>query len=366
MMKIAILGTRGIPARYGGFETFAERLATRLVELGHSVTVFCESGSDTRPDIYQGVKLEYVASPQVGPLTTILFDLACLWRARRDFDIVYMLGYGTAFFCFLPRLWGSRVWINMDGIEWARAKWSLPARLYLRLMESIAMWTPNRIVADADAIRVHLERRHWHVPNCAVIPYGSDVVDSTPDCNLLEEWNLRPGKYYLVVCRFEPENHVLEIAEGFRASSTKLPLIMVGDHKSTRHYVQQLRFINDARVRLIGTVYDKEKLEALRFHCRAYFHGHSVGGTNPSLLEAMGCGNIVVAHDNPFNREVLQDLGLFFQTPEDVARIVSDIESGSVELASLRKKVIERIAQHYTWKQVTEAYSGMFVSGAIG
>ena len=148
-MKIAILGTRGIPAAYGGFETFAEEVAVRLAKAGVEVTVYCESGQGAEPAEYQGVKLRYVPSPACGPLTTVLFDLRCLWNARKDFDAVYMLGYGAAQFCFIPRLFGSRVWINVDGIEWARAKWSGLAKAYFRLMEWFSMRTPNRVIADA-------------------------------------------------------------------------------------------------------------------------------------------------------------------------------------------------------------------------
>src|SRR6266571_1127158 len=146
-MKISILGTRGIPAQYGGFETFAEEIAVRLVKQGVDVTVFCEAEKGEQSGEYQGVKLIYVSVPKLGSLTTILFDLICLWRARKEFDVVYMLGYGASPFCFIPRLWGRQVWINMDGVEWARSKWSWPARIWFKMMEAVAMRTPDRIIA---------------------------------------------------------------------------------------------------------------------------------------------------------------------------------------------------------------------------
>ena len=180
-MKIALLGTRGIPAAYGGFETFAEILSTRLAAVGMDVTVFCTREAIPQPESYNDVTLEYAASPSCGPFSTIVYDLVCLWRARKDFDVVYMLGYGASLFCFLPRLWGTRVWINMDGIEWARSKWSWPARLWLRTMESVALWTANVIIADADAIGDYLRRRHRKVPGLQVIPYGAEVVQHPPD-----------------------------------------------------------------------------------------------------------------------------------------------------------------------------------------
>src|SRR5579863_1049515 len=133
--KIAILGTRGLPANYGGFETFADEISKRLVQQGFYVTVFCEASSGSQPRKFGEVNLEYAPARKLGPLSTVAYDLACLWRARKGFDVVYMLGYGASLFCFLPRLWGTDVWINMDGLEWKRRKWSLVARSYLHLME---------------------------------------------------------------------------------------------------------------------------------------------------------------------------------------------------------------------------------------
>lgn len=356
--RLAILGSRGIPARYGGFETFAEELAVRLVRNKISVTVFCEaSDSDkaTEQDHYCGIDLIHVRAPKLGPLSTILFDLKCLWRARRDFDVVYMLGYGASVFCFIPRLWGAAVWINMDGIEWARSKWSSIAKLYLRIMEAIAMRMATLIVADAVGIKQHLEDRYRSVPELAVIPYGADNVQAPPDVQTLAEWQLQPSKYYLVVCRLEPENHVLEIIEGFAASNSTMQLIVVGDIATKTPYVEQLMRIEDARVLYIGTIFDKDRLQSLRWHSRAYCHGHSVGGTNPSLLEALGCGNQVIAHDNPFNREVAQDCARYFESADDVKRAVESLEAEGVSEA-VRARAQRRISEQYNWDAVADAY----------
>ncbi|MGD0548536.1 MAG: DUF1972 domain-containing protein, partial [Terracidiphilus sp.] len=200
-MKIAILGTRGIPARYGGFETFAEKLATGLVACGFDVTVFCESGESGAPDLFHGVKLRYDSAPPFGPLRTILYDLQCLWSARKGYDVVYMLGYGAAPFCVIPRLWGTEVWINPDGLEWARAKWGFLARSYFRLMEWSSLYAANRMIADAEAISASLAGRHGRVRNCSVIRYGCEVIEEPPPAEPLVEWKLVPGSYYLIVCR---------------------------------------------------------------------------------------------------------------------------------------------------------------------
>jgi glycosyltransferase involved in cell wall biosynthesis len=351
---MAILGARGIPARYGGFETFAEQLAVRLVERGHEVTVFCEA-IEGASEQYKGVKLRHVPTRPLGPLVTLVYDAECLWQARSSFDVVYMLGYGSSALCWLPRLWGTRVWINMDGLEWARSKWGPVARCYLRWAEAIAMWTPDRIIADAAAIRANLQSRHRKVPPCDVIPYGGDIAASVRPENL-DSLGLHPGSYYLVVCRFEPENHVREIIEGFLNSSTPARLVLVGDHTRKSAYVQSLARFKSDRVLFTGSIYDTSRIQALRYFCRAYVQGHSVGGTNPSLLEAMGCGNVVIANDNPFNREVLGSSGLFFSSPESVSACIDSVDRGAPDIASLKAKVVERVKQFYTWDRITDHY----------
>jgi glycosyltransferase involved in cell wall biosynthesis len=355
-MKLAILGTRGIPARYGGFETFAEEIAKRLVECGVSVTVFCQATSNAQPKEYCDVYLEYVPALRLGPLTTIAYDLRCLWRARKGYDVVYMLGYGASLFCFIPRIFGAKVWINMDGIEWKRSKWSTTARVWLKTMEAVAMWTPNRIIADAAAIERNLAARYRRKPDCAVIPYGATVIDSAPSVDMLAEWNLTRDGYYLVVCRLEPENHVLEIVRGYIASDSSRPLVIVGDHNNNSSYVATLLAAGSARVFFVGTVYDREKLASLRYYCRAYIHGHSVGGTNPSMLEALASGNTIFAHDNPYNREVSGESARYFFDEGDVSALITEAENRELTNESTRNRAREIITTRYTWEQVTREY----------
>ncbi|MBI5971497.1 MAG: DUF1972 domain-containing protein [Deltaproteobacteria bacterium] len=362
-MKLAILGARGIPAKYGGFETFAEELSARLVRLDVEVTVYCEGTGASSPASYRGVKLAYVPSPALGPLTTIFYDLRCLWHARRSYDAVYMLGYGASFFCFIPRLFGSKVLINMDGIEWARGKWGGAAKTYFKVMEFLAMKTPNMIIADAEGIKDHLLRRHKKIPKCAVIPYGAEVIGAAPNPAMLDEWGLRPREYYLVVCRLEPENNVAEIINGFKSSDTRRPLVIAGNHKADTPYVKMLAGNAKERVRFIGAVYDRMKLAALRFHCAAYFHGHTVGGTNPSLLEALSCGNVVVAHDNAFNREVAPQAFYFKDAEKDIPAAVKEIESMTAEKRrSLEEGAKDRIRVYYSWDKAAERYLSLFAS----
>jgi glycosyltransferase involved in cell wall biosynthesis len=363
-MKIAILGTRGIPARYGGFETFAEKLAVGLVERGFHVTVFCEGNEGQAPGTFRGVDLCYRSAPALGPLQTIVYDLRCIWSARTAFDVVYMLGYGVAPFCGLPRLWGTTVWINPDGVEWARAKWNAVAKLYFRCMEWFSVRAANRIIADAGAIAAHLERRHGPLGNCTVIPYGCDIVTGSPDLAPLRNWHLEPGSYLLVVCRLEPENHVLEILRAFQRSQSRRQLIVVGNHTVPTLYIKQLLSVQDSRIRMIGTVYDAPALTSLRWHSFAYLHGHSVGGTNPSLLEAMGCGNLILAHDNPFNRETLGEEGYFFRTETELAEMIDAAEAATSESDRLHAGARERARVRYNWKDVIDRYAELLRESA--
>lgn len=361
--NLAILGSRGIPAHYGGFETFAEQLATRLAKQGIDVTVFCERDKgQSGPGQYCGVNLIYVSAPDFGPLTTIIFDIRCLWRARRNYDVVYMLGYGASLFCCIPRFWRREVWINMDGVEWARTKWNWLAKLWFRIMEYAALWTASLVVADSRGIDAHLKSRHRRRPNTAIIAYGAEIVSSSPDCSVLQEWGLSPGAYYLVVCRLESENQIREIVEGYSLSKSERPLIIVGDHGSDTPYVTKLLQFRDARVRYVGTVFDKSRLQALRWNCRAYFHGHCVGGTNPSLLEALGCGNQIAAHDNVYNREVAGDCALYFRSLSDVTSIVEEFDRSELTNAK-RAARWNRIRENYTWDKVVHAYCEMLTVG---
>jgi glycosyltransferase involved in cell wall biosynthesis len=358
-MKIAILGTRGIPARYGGFETFAEKLAAGLAARGIDVTVFCEAGEMNAREKYLGARLQYISAPSLGPLQTILYDLKCLWAARKGYDVVYMLGYGVAPFCIVPRLWGTEVWINPDGLEWARAKWGWVARCYFRLMEWSTIYAANRIIADAEAIAVHLAKRHGQLKHCSVIRYGCEVIDSPPPSEPLAEWRLQPRSYYLIVCRLEPENHIKEIMQGFQRSGSNREMIVVGNHQADTRYVRELRELKDARIRMIGTVYDPEKLISLRYHAFAYMHGHSVGGTNPSLLEAMGCGNLVFAHDNPFNRETLGPSGFYFANADELKAAIHAAEANEGELEPRRVTSQKRAGADYRWADIVSQYMAL-------
>ena len=245
----------------------------------------------------------------------------------------------------------------MDGIEWARAKYNYLGKTWCKMMEGFAMYTSSRIICDAEAVYEVIRKRHRRRPPHSVIEYGAPLIDDSLHTDILEHYGIKEREYYLIVCRMEPENHVTEILKGFAASDSKLPLIILGNVSAETPYVKELLTIKDPRIRFVGTLFEHEKLQHLRRASLAYFHGHSVGGTNPSLIEALGCGNVVVAHDNEFNREVAAESAFYFGDFDSIPEIINKIENDdSVDLEAMRRGAKKRIADHYTWEIITDKY----------
>ncbi|MBV7458369.1 DUF1972 domain-containing protein [Acidovorax sp. sif0632] len=364
-LRIALLGARGIPASYGGFETFAEQLSIRLVERGHEVTVYAETSESSVEDtFYQGVRVRHKRRPRWGAASVLAYDCACLWDARRGYDLVYMLGYGAAWACWWPRVFGVPVWINVDGLEWARSKWGRVARIYLRCMEWVASRVATRLIADAEAIAQRFRETYPKGAPSSFIAYGAELVqDRDVDPSVLSAWGLKPRRYMLVVARPEPENHILEIVQGYEMHGSDWPLVIVGDVSGATAYQQLLRQHASDRVRFLGGIYDTGQLASLRVHAACYLHGHSVGGTNPSLLEALACGNWVIAHDNPFNREVARDAADYFATPEQLARSLDLVVGQSDAMLPQRsQRARDIVAEHYTWEGIADAYEALMYS----
>jgi glycosyltransferase involved in cell wall biosynthesis len=353
--RIAIIGSRGIPAEFGGFETFAEHLALGLKEKECKVTVFCESTQKYTEPEYKGIDLTYINTPNIIGIRSVWFDLVSIIKTLRNYDVVYMLGYHAGFAFVLPWIFRTNFWVNMDGLEWKRSKWSPFAKTYLRINEWFAAKFAKKLIADAQGILEHLDRAYNIGHKAVMIPYGAVMYDEQPKAEIVTEMGYLLDEYYLVVCRLEPENHVKEIIQGFVESNSKRQLIIVGDQKCGTQYVDELIKVADDRVLFIGTIYDQEKLNALRFYCKAYLHGHSVGGTNPSLLEAMAVGNSVIAHDNIFNREVTGEHATFFGSPKELAKIFNQRElKGESEPQKLELK--KRIETIYNWKIIVDTY----------
>ena len=318
--SVSILGTRGIPARHGGFETFAEQLALYLAARGWNVTVYCQNnGADKRyEEIWNGIRLIHIPVRGSDTIGSIYFDWKSILHVLREKSLVLTLGYNTAIFSVVHRLAGVTNLINMDGFEWRRQKWSLPQRAWLYLNERLACLLGNHLIADHPLVQAHLETR-VAAGKITMIPYPAEIVDHA-DASLLEPFGLEPGSYVLVVARPEPENSILEIVTAFSSRPRGYRLVLVGAF-DVRHFPYHARVQEAAggEVSFLGAIYHKETVAALRYFCRMYIHGHQVGGTNPSLLESMAAGAPVLAHDNQFNHWVAGSSAHYFRDVETCA-----------------------------------------------
>lgn len=363
-MKIGIVGTRGIPAAYGGFETFVEEIATRLASTSNiSVVVYCDKNSWSE-DNYKGVKLRFISTTKSN--SPILFYFLSVWLSVKESDIVLIAGSAGSLFYKLKFLLKRNVFIivNTDGIEHKRSKWSFLKRNFVHFVENFAIKNSDLIVADSRAIKRYWEDRYPGLNKSKIITieYGANVLLEAK-ADYLGEYNLVPDNYFLVVARLEPENNIHIIIEGYKKSKSQIPLIIVGSTSANTDYVSQLKVQLTAGVKFIGGVYEKDKLSSLRFYAKAYFHGHSVGGTNPSLLEAMGAGNLIIAHDNEFNREVTDNNAFFFKNSSECAMRIVEFDKLSINDLNQIKSIHKlRIQDYYNWERITSKYVQIFES----
>jgi glycosyltransferase involved in cell wall biosynthesis len=349
-LNIGILGTRGIPNHYGGFEQVASFLAKGLVEKGHKVSVYNPHDHPFQDAYWNGVRILRCYCPPLGTTGQFVYDYHCLRDSQqRKFDVLLLLGYTSSSVwgrCY-PK--GPVILNNMDGLEWKRSKYPYMIRLFLKYAERLAVRYCDYTIADSTAIRDYL---HWQYGvRAQYIPYGAEVP-SLPQKKYLKRWNLSPGSYGVLMARMEPENNLEMVLEGFRRASHASRLLVIGDtaNRYGRHLVQ--KYGNDPSITFTGSLFDQHCLHALRAYCRLYFHGHSVGGTNPSLLEAMASGALIAAHDNPFNRAILGEDAYYFADAEAVASIATGVER--------EQKMIhanfEKIDNQYNWDKVIDAY----------
>ena len=361
-IRVAISGARGIPALYGGFETFAEELAPRLVQRGFHVTVYCRRrySDASKPTSFRGVRLVYL--PSIGrrafesPSAELMSSLHAL---KQRPDILYVLGFRASAVYWPHRVARRALVFNTDGFDWQRSKWGGLARRYLKLSASLGVrLAPDGLVADSKVTAEYYARTFRCRPK--YLSYGAPLL-TTPSPETVASYGLEPGGYYLVVARIEPENHVKSIIEAYLRSGSRIPLAVVGSQNYGTPYGNSVRDLQCERVRLLGGVYAKGHLDALYQGCLAYVHGHEVGGTNPSLVRAMGAGALVLANGVSYNREVLADAGVYW-SPEagDLPRLIRWVESDSVRVDRLRAAARERAATHYDWEAIADGYAEYF------
>jgi glycosyltransferase involved in cell wall biosynthesis len=353
-MRIALLGTRGIPANYGGFETFAEELSTRLAARGHCVTVYCRDRYH-KPE-YRGVRLQYLSTIRHKYFDTLAHTFfSTLHLLFHRVDVALYCNGANAIFTILPRILGVPVALNVDGIERKRKKWNKLAKGWYLVSEWLSTFLPTVMITDAQTIEVYYRERYGKTST--FIPYGADI-GKVAGRDELAKLELEPGKYFLYVSRLEPENHPLEVLQAFVQLETPMRLALIGDAPYARDYISQLRKTLDPRVVMPGGIYG-EGYRQLGSNCFAYVHATEVGGTHPALIETMGRGAVTIYRNTPENAEVAGDAGIPFEPVELEAKMRQVLEMSDEQRAELGRRAMERIRDRYSWDAVTDAYEDL-------
>jgi glycosyltransferase involved in cell wall biosynthesis len=365
-MRISMMGTRGVPARYGGFETCVEEIGQRLAKMGHEVSVYCrrvenEGGAcEPAPEDYLGMRLVWLPALRRKTLETLSHTALSVRHAMSHApDVAFVFNAANA--PLLPLLRARRIPVatHVDGLEWKRAKWNGMGRRYYRAAEALAVRWSDALIADSRGIQDYYRER-FSVPT-EYLPYGAPVLGATGSARIAE-LGLRPGRFHLVVARFEPENHVHLAIEGYSRSRAAHPLVVVGSAPYADDYTAELERLAaaDRRVRLLGAVWDQQLLDELYASALTYVHGHSVGGTNPSLLRAMGAGAATSAFDVNFNREVLGEHGRYFATPDELAALCEHAEAEPMATAERGRAQLDTL-DRYDWDGVATGYERLAV-----
>ncbi|MCW5979295.1 MAG: DUF1972 domain-containing protein [Bryobacteraceae bacterium] len=360
-MDLAILGTRGIPARYGGFETFAEQLSTRLARRGHRVTVYCRQRHDAGS--YRGVRLVYLPTLRHKYLDTVFHTFLCtLHLAVHRGEAALYCNAANAVFTPIARAAGIPVALNVDGVERRRKKWNALGRAWYRMSERLATWCPNAIVSDARSIARYYRERYG--AETVFIPYGAEV-GKAPTTDVLRSLGLEPGRYFLYVSRMEPENNALLVREAFERVETDMKLALVGDAPYAQDYIRRVKQTRDPRIVIPGAIYGLG-YEELTSHCFGYIHATEVGGTHPALIEAMGRGALVLYLTTDENEEVAGGAGIGFKAPSLADTLRAALAMKEDDREALRGRAVERVRSGYSWEAVTCSYERLLEELATG
>ncbi|MCM8764017.1 MAG: DUF1972 domain-containing protein [Candidatus Omnitrophica bacterium] len=360
-MKIAIIGSRGIPPRYGGFETCAEKIALHLAEKGHRVLVTCRKYLyPDGPCRYNNIELSYPLSIK-GKITDTFshtfFSVlrAIVWNP----DVILMFNAANSPLASIAKIYGKKIVINVDGFEWKRKKWGSAGKTYFRFASFFATIIADCIVTDSIEIARYYQS-HFH-RNSTYIPYGAEIFYSK-NPEILAEFGLKPQCYFLTASRLEPENNQDLMISEYNRSNSGIPFAIAGDIQNKSRYVKKLKSITKKGIKFIGKVYDKQSYMELQANSMAYIHGNEVGGTNPALLSAMGCGALIIALDVPFNREVLGDCGLYFtKEPGSLSWLIKNLLEKPEKYRTLGEKARERVQKLYRWEDVEKKYEDIFI-----
>jgi len=357
-MKIAILGTRGIPNYYSGFEQFAEFFSVFLVEKGHDVYVYNSHDHLYQEKTFHGVNIIHQYDPEykLGTFGQFIYDYNCIMDSRkRDFDIILQLGYtsNSIWYFLLPKK--PIIITNMDGLEWKRSKYSKPVQQFLKFAERLAINSSDYLISDSLGIQKYINGK-YHVSS-TYIAYGAKVFTS-PNEEILKEYKVEKNNYNMIMARFEPENNIETILDGIVLAGYKTTVLVLGNHKTKYGDYLKNKFKSYNQIRFIGAEFDINKLNNLRYFSNFYFHGHSVGGTNPSLLEAMASSAFIIAHDNHFNKAILKENGYYFSNPADVKNILDTIKKN--DNLQLVQNNFDAIENEFNWDKINGEYLQLF------
>ncbi len=356
-MKIAILGTRGIPANYGGFETFAEQLGTRLAARGHEITVYGRKHySTTGARTHHGVNLVILPTIRHKYFDTVVHSfLSVIHASTKKYDVILICNAANSIFAFIPRLFGTSTLVNVDGLERKRKKWNWIGRTYYLISEQLSTFLPTAIVTDAQVIQDYYATRYKK--ESAMIAYGAEVARRAAPEKLFR-FGLRPNQYVLYVSRLEPENNAHLVIEAYQKVRTNLPLVIVGGAPYAEEYIARLKSTKDRRVKFLGFVFG-EDYRALQQNAYCYVHATEVGGTHPALIEAMGAGNCALTLRTPENLEVLGEAGIVYDSVDDLTHQLQRVINDPSMIGEYRRRAMARVMQFYNWEQITDQYEGL-------
>lgn len=359
-----MLGSRGVPAAHGGFETAIENIGLELIQRGWRVVVYCQDDAPdavVHGDSWKGIERVHVPSRYPGAKGTMAFDLGSVRHAAghavAEGGICVTFGYNTGMLNSILRARGVPNIVNMDGIEWKRARWSGFQKAFLYAQERAACHLGTHLIADHPEIKKHLETR-VRASKITTIAYGAPAIIDAPDRVLLDH-DLEPGEYLTLIARPVPENSILDVVRAFSGRRWGKNLVVLGNYDRTDAYQRAVLDAASDEIVFLGAIYDPDVVQALRFHSLAYVHGHQVGGTNPSLVEALGCGNPVIAHDNRYNRWVAQDAALYFSSEGDVVAALARLLSDPALAGRLSSYARERHAAEFAWPLITDKYEAL-------
>ncbi|MDB5221371.1 MAG: glycosyl transferase family 1 [Chitinophagaceae bacterium] len=358
-LKIAILGTRGIPNNYGGFEQIAGYLSKGLVEKGHAVTVYNSHKHPYKENNWNGVQIVRCFDPEflIGTAGQFIYDLNCILDTRKkNFDIILMLGYTSS--SIWKNLYPANAVVitNMDGLEWKRSKYSALVRRFLLYTEKLAIKSRGFFIADSLMIKNYLDEKYKI--NTKYIPYGAEIINDTNE-DVFSWYKIAKHKYFLLVARMEPENNIEMILDGFHQTDCDKTFVVIGNTKNGFGKYLINKYKNDERIKFAGSIFNNRTVRKLIAYSYIYFHGHSVGGTNPSLLEAMAGKAFIAAHNNSFNKSVLNNDAIFFTDASDINKIIQHSARNQQEEMMISNNY-KKIGSEFNWPMIINCYEQFF------